>query len=346
MLCVQNVCLQTNLLFYTRSLVCQCCIAIVSDLFTFCGEAYSAGARNSIDHRTCKGAVNTADGFYCAAKLLPFELREAALKLPESERGAAEEFRLRTGRSFTVLLPDGEHEPAPGRRVLPSDVSQVLEAASRASVHSVAGELRRGFVTAPGGVRVGVCGTASQDGGVRDVSSMNIRIPREMPGIGAAAARRLLAPVRSVLIISPPGGGKTTFLRELVRLASSSGVRVSLADERGEIAAAHGGVPQFDVGPCTDVLTGAERAQGALTLLRSMSPQVIAMDEISEPEDAAAVLSIANCAVKIFATAHADCMDDLSRREIYRSLMSAGVFDAVAVIKNRHGAREYEVTQL
>lgn len=132
--------------------------------------------------------------------------------------------------------------------------------------------------------------------------------------------KKLCAAKDNVLIISPPGGGKTTFLRECIRAISSSGVRVAVCDERGELAAVFRGVPQFDIGPMSDVMTDIPKSEAALMLLRSMNPQVIAMDEISSPEDCRAAASAVGCGVRVIATAHAAAVSDLKRRNVYRFL--------------------------
>ena len=285
------------------------------------------------------------DGFFSAAELLPRYLREKAEAQPLSVRQRTEEFRLRTGRPAALRLPEGELH-LDGTAVTPELLAEVLEQATRASYHAVTGQLRRGFINAPGGVRVGVCGTAVLDGGVRsmrEISSLCIRIPRQIPGAG----REVIPLVKndSVLILSPPGGGKTTFLRELVRTVSDGGVRVCLADERGELAGMYGGTAQFDVGRCTDVMTGAPKAEAAMLLLRAMGPEVVAMDEISAPEDAAAVEMLQGCGVRIFATAHADGRQTAERRPVYARLTESGAFQKLVRISGS-AARRYEVETL
>ena len=282
--------------------------------------------------------------FQRAAALLPEPLLHAAAALPARERTACEELRLRVGRPCALRLPEGERQLSP-EAVTARTLAAVLEKATGASLHAFADELRRGFVCAAGGVRVGVCGTAVCRAGaveaLRDVSSLCIRVARPVPGAGREVLPLLAG--KSVLVLSPPGGGKTTFLRELVRTVSDSGVRVALADERGELAGASGGVPGFDVGQRTDVLTGAPKAEAALLLLRAMAPEVVAMDEVSAPEDAAAIETLLGCGVRIFASAHAADRAALLRRPVFRRLLERGAFDVLVRISGRGGARTYGV---
>ena len=286
--------------------------------------------------------------FEKAAGLLPPGLRRAALALPAAERAAGEEVRLRLGRAPTLRLPAGER-PFADAPVTAETLSAVLEAATSASLHACAEQLRRGFVTAPGGVRVGVCGTAvCEDGTVRTlrgVSSLCLRVARPVPGAGRDILPLLAG--KSVLICSPPGGGKTTFLRELVRTRSDAGVRVALADERGELAALGAdGVPGFDVGRYTDVLSGAPKAEAALMLLRAMGPETVAMDELARDADAAAVLSLLGCGVRVFATAHGADRAALERRPALRGLLERRAFDCLVRIRGAGAGRTYEVDTL
>ena len=194
-----------------------------------------------------------------AARVLPLRLRQEALSLLPADRERAEELRLRCGQPLTAVLPEGERtlgrEPVTGR-----DLEQLLELASRASVHTVLDQLRRGYLTVEGGHRVGLCGTAVN---LRNLSSASVRVARQ--GLGAAEPvwDKLTGPdgcLESTLILAPPGAGKTTLLRDLIRMASD-GVhmvpqRVGVADERGEIAALWNGRPQLAVGRRTDVPRG------------------------------------------------------------------------------------------
>lgn len=286
-------------------------------------------------------------GLEKALWLLPGELRKALRQLPDRLTEEACEIRLRRGRAPALTLPDGEY-PLPGAAaVTDDDLARVLELASGASPYAAADCLRRGFLTANGGVRVGFCGRfpAGERGlwSRDDLFSVCIRIPRDVKGIGARFCSR---PFPSTLILSPPGGGKTTLLRDMVRALSNEGTRVGLCDERGEIAALSESGAGFDVGERTDVLSDCPKVRAAMILLRCMSPELIAMDEISEPEDADACRSAAYCGVSLLATAHAADASELSRREVYRTLQSERVFTRAVVIRVTGGRRTYEEVRL
>lgn len=294
--------------------------------------------------------MRDSEGFENAAALLPPDMRAELTELPGPLREGAEELRLRSGRRPALLLPEGE-SPVGRRTVQPRDLDTVLENATRASAHTALESVAAGFVTLRGGCRVGLCGeTVVREGGVRSIrrlSSLSIRIPRQHRGCAAQVYGKLLeAGLPDTLIISPPGAGKTTLLRELVRLISEGGRRVSLIDERGEAAGVWEGLPLFDVGPCTDVMTGAPKPEAAAMLIRAMTPQVLAMDEITTPSDVEAARSATGCGVRLIATAHAGSARELAARPVYRPLLADGIFKMAVVIERRGGERRYRLEVL
>ena len=234
-----------------------------------------------------------------AATFLPQKFRAVAQALSAEEKRNVRELRLRAGCGFTVFVNGTEKLLL--RDVTAEDLSDVLELATESSLHCARTSVAQGFVTVRGGHRVGLCGSVvkNADGvlGIRELSSVSIRIAKEIKGIsdGVYDAVMCNGSFRNTLIVAPPGCGKTTLLRELVRKLSDRGLRISLVDERGEIAAKYRGVPQLDVGRCTDVLDGVDKARGSMMLLRTMTPDVIAMDEISDETDCRAVKSIFGC---------------------------------------------------
>ena len=291
-----------------------------------------------------------------ACALLPGRLRAAAMSIDRRQKAEAEELRLRITRPLHLALPQGEL-PLPQTRVTRSDLEQVLDRATEYSRYAAAETLRHGYLTAAGGFRVGVCGTALPSGGenegVRDVSSLTIRIPRVREGAAQPVLPELVEDARplSTLVLSPPGGGKTTLLRDLVRLLSQGGPlcppqRVALVDERGELAAVHRGRPQLEVGRRTDVAEGCPKAQGLMLLLRAMNPQVLAVDEITAPEDVRALTAAAGCGVTLLATAHGEGRAGLERRPLYRPLLEEGLFRFLVRIRREGERRIYTIEEL
>lgn len=227
------------------------------------------------------------------------------------------ELRLRLGRPPRLItmggfrdLPDTIDE---------TDLNYIINAASRYSPWN-AETLRDGYLTAPGGHRIGVCGEGSGEG-FRRITSLCIRIARDVHGIAKG-----LPTDGSLLLLGPPGSGKTTLLRDLIREVSRE-YTVSVVDERREL------FPEgFQTGDNTDVLLGIPKPRGIDMVLRSMGPQVIAMDEITSEANCAALVRAAWCGVRLLATAHASSVSDLFARTVYRPLTDTGLFSKAVVL--------------
>lgn len=277
-----------------------------------------------------------------ALSLLPAHWREAVgLRIRE-----AEEIRLRTGRRPSLLLR-GEELPFSGDGVTETDLLRILEKATGASLHAVQSSLSEGFVNFRG-IRIGVCGMAAMAEGktsvFRHVSSLAVRIPRECRGICREQIDALLREgFQNTLVVGPPGAGKTTALREMIRRLSDNGYRVGVADERNELASLDEAGQAFDLGRCTDALIGLPKERATLMLLRGMNPLIIAMDEITREEDAGAIAQICGCGVGILASAHAGCKEDLWKRPAYRQLLDRGFFSRLLFVRAEKAGREYRL---
>lgn len=290
-----------------------------------------------------------------AAAVLPGPLRDGLRALGEDRLEEAEEFRLRRGFPMTVLLPEGERETN-GPPVGEDELRQVVENATQCSAHTALDRVRQGFVTLRGGHRIGLCGSVTKKDGrivtLRELSSLSIRVARSVPGLAKPLLPELTEDGRflSTLILAPPGAGKTTLLRDLVRvLSDGEGCpphRVSVADERGEIAALWRGEPQLYVGRHTDVLDGCSKSEGLSILIRGMDPQVAAADELGGSEDVRAAEEAAGCGVAVLATAHGAGLEDLRRRPACRELLELGAFRRLVVLERRGAVRSVRVEAL
>ena len=239
----------------------------------------------------------------------------------------AREVRLRPGQGAAVTLPDGVWR---GRyRLTPQDVLQAAQALTGHALAARQAELSQGFAPLPGGHRLGVCGVMGPKG-FTEITSLCVRLAHEVKGVGKDVFPFLKD--ASVLIIGPPGAGKTTLLRDLARLSSLDGTQVGIADERGEIAACRNGIPQLDVGPNTDVITGMGKAKALLLLIRAMSPHLVATDELGGPEDAAAVMEACWCGVRVLATVHGGSVGDVMERQGMAALFHQGIFQTIVML--------------
>lgn len=211
----------------------------------------------------------------------------------------------------------------------------VVQRVCEYSVYNRQHEILGGYVTLRGGHRAGLCGTAVTDGktitNLRDLSSLNLRFAREIKGCATALLRRI-QPTNGVLLCGEPGSGKTTLLRDLARQLSAQ-YRVSLIDERGELAASVGGIPQNDVGLC-DVYGGYPKALAMECAIRSMSPEIIICDEVSTA-DVSSLLQCVHCGAAVIATAHARTSEELRRKPVFRRLVQTGAFGSLVFLDDR-----------
>lgn len=239
----------------------------------------------------------------------------------------AEEIRLRVGQPLEILYAD-EKEKKIGL-LTEAHMREVLNYLSGYCVYALEEELRQGYFTLEGGHRIGVSGRASYEkkGNINCmkmlscISGLNIRLAHERKGCASVLIPWLYCGenVYHTFFFAPPGVGKTTYLRDCIRLLSAgnrmrAGKKVGVVDERSEIAACYRGIPQNDLGPRTDVLDNCPKEPGIYMLLRSMSPQIIAVDELGLAEDFAAVADCARCGVSVLGTIHAGAVSEVMQR--------------------------------
>ncbi len=254
-----------------------------------------------------------------------------------------QEIRLRVGHPVILLYQNEE-------RILKyivceRDLNETMEYVSNYSLYAYENELRQGFITIEGGHRVGVAGQVlSEQGNVKkmkQISSLNIRISHEVIDCAEPIFPYITynKQVCHTLIISPPKCGKTTMLRDVIRQISNGnkwvkGCTVGVVDERSELAGCYQGIPQNHVGMRTDVLDCCPKAEGMLMLIRSMSPQVIAVDEIGSADDVRAMEYAMHCGCKMIATVHGNSMEEIRKKPILDDLIRKRRFERYIVLRN------------
>ena len=217
-------------------------------------------------------------------------------------------------------------------------MNDTLECICNHSLYAYEDEIRQGFITVCGGHRVGVAGKIILDGTrikcIRHISFLNIRVAHEIKGCSGDVLPYIYGDgkLMNTLIVSAPCHGKTTLLRDIIRVVSDGGMTVGVVDERSEIAACYKGVPQNDVGMRTDVLDCCPKASGMMMLVRTMAPDLIAVDEIGGQQDVDAIFGVINCGCRLLATAHGYSMDDVRDRAGIRRLVENRVFERYVVL--------------
>ena len=255
------------------------------------------------------------------------------------------ELRIRAGRPIFAYRLGKEHEI--GYKPTASDIAETIERISQYSLYAMEEELRMGYITLPGGHRVGVVGRVIAEGGliktIRPISGLNIRISRAVLGCGDRIFPQIIESELeselqkrlpyNTMIISPPGCGKTTLLRDIIRkLSDEAELTVGVVDERSEIGGSYKGIAQNDVGIRTDLLDGCPKAEGMILLLRAMAPDVIAVDELGGCGDAIAVENVSNAGVRLLCTVHGYGLDDIRIRPSLRTILEKGIFRRFVVL--------------
>lgn len=254
-------------------------------------------------------------------EIVPRRMRQSVDSLG---RHTLQELRMRQGAPPELVM--GGHSQWLDMNCSREDIVFCIQSASRYSPWA-AESIGRGFLTAPGGHRLGLCGLALYRNGcvtgMRDITSICIRVARDYPGIASDAPM-----TGSVLILGAPGWGKTTLLRDLIRYRSQF-TQVAVVDERGEL------FPDgFDTGARTDILRGCRKEQGMEQVLRTMGPGCIALDEITAAQDCDGLLRAAGCGVNILATAHASSLEEFQNRPLYKPLVERKIFQHILMMQS------------
>lgn len=298
------------------------------------------------------------DGKDSLIQLFPLKLR-ALFNSTAAVVGNLEEIRLRTGKPVIVRLHgrelfvdrDGQFTDKEEHAYCmeEGELSAVLNQICHDSVYAYEDELKQGFIAVAGGHRVGLTGQAvvEEDGRLRTmkyISGMNIRVAHEIKGAADAVLPFLYEDGRllNTLIISPPGCGKTTLLRDIIRQVSNGnsngrGMTVGVVDERSEIAGSCMGIPQNDVGIRTDVLDACPKVHGMMMLIRSMAPEVVAIDELGTGEDVHAMQRVSACGCRLLATVHGYCLEELKEKVYMENVLQERLFSRFVILDREEG---------
>lgn len=306
------------------------------------------------------------------SQLFPVHIRGFLSQIPWQK--GLEEIRIRIGQPMEFFYDTGIRYLAIGEgtcmfcgewelrsglkefyRTTRKDIAEMLNYISNYSLYAYKEELKQGYITVEGGHRIGIAGSVTLEqgkiAGIHHISFLNLRVAHERKGCAKAIIPyiRSKSSIYNTLLLSSPGAGKTTYLRDSIRMLSAgseehAGLKVCVVDERSEIAACYMGVPQNDLGPRTDVLDGCGKAEGMQMLIRSMSPQVLAVDELGTERDFLAVEQAVYSGSRVLGTVHAGDIPELSGKPHLRKWMEKKVFKRYVFIEREmDGNRSFRI---
>ena len=266
----------------------------------------------------------------------------------ENERENIEEIRLRINQNLVIKI--GQDLKEINYKITQNELEEIYENISEKSIYSYTKQISEGFITIKGGNRVGIVGSAVVNNGqvinINYISSLNFRIASQRIGCSNRIIEDIIDnknnDIYNTLIVSPPGCGKTTLLRDIVRNISNgikvigfAGKTVGVVDERGEIASMYRGVPQNDVGIRTDVIDNMPKPEAMRILVRSMAPDVIACDEIGSTEDIKAIDYAMCSGVKGIFTAHGKNLDEINKNPELSKLLNKKIFERIILLNSK-----------
>ena len=305
------------------------------------------------------------DRFNEAACVVAERLKIILNQVPQSIKDKAQEIRLRINKPIVIETAEGAKFlnkdgftnsilNSLAMKVTKQDIQESFQNICEYSVYSHQSELKNGYITIKGGHRVGICGTAVLDNNeiksIRDISSINIRIARQVIGAANEVLTFVNKDFEGILLAGPPSCGKTTVLRDLARQLSYQGEnKVVVVDERSEISGTYNGIAQNDLGLC-DVLNGYPKAEGIMQAVRVLSPEIIICDEVGGKSEIEAIKESLNTGVKFIASAHASSAPDLMKRPQIKHLLSTGAFSKVILLTGKESpsliSNVYEVGEI
>jgi stage III sporulation protein AA len=278
---------------------------------------------------------------------LPKNIADLISQIPPNQKEELEEIRIRINRPIEITTK-GAPRFLP-YIIKPDDAFHLMNKISHFSIYTLEEELKQGFITVSGGHRIGLAGKVILEGGkvkaIRDISSFNIRIAREKTGIAEPILPYIFqGRWMHTMVIGPPQTGKTTLLRDIARIASSGSIgrgiqamKVGIVDERSEIAGCVNGIPQLTFGDRIDVLDACPKAEGMMMMIRSMSPDILIVDEIGRKEDAEAIQEAVHAGITLMMTTHGTSIEEVKKRPSLRKILEQGIFQRFVVLSRASG---------
>lgn len=276
-------------------------------------------------------------------RVLPSYISNEIIKLNCSQN--ITEIRLRT--KCKVILICGKNEMVLNCIVTPKTILDILLNVSKNSIYAIQNDINNGFVVIRGGHRIGISGEVvyvdDKIKNIKNICSLNIRVARQIYGCADLVLPKIISgnTFLNTLIVSPPGCGKTTLIRDIIRQISNGipslnfkGKNVALIDERGEIASVYEGIPSLDVGIRTDIMSNVNKASGMKMMIRSMAPDIIATDEIGKKEDIVAIKEAILSGVKVIFTMHGDSIKSILKNENIKELLNLNIFSKIILLSN------------
>ncbi|WP_047979944.1 stage III sporulation protein AA [Ornithinibacillus contaminans] len=277
-------------------------------------------------------------------RLFPTEIQTELNRTIHNRWGTLQEIRIRLNQPVELIFDQGVEWIA---LIKPTKkhISFIMNQLSEFSLYRMEDELREGYITIDGGHRVGIAGKVNTISGavkaIQYITFLNIRIAKEKIGVATPVVPFLYdGRFLHTLIVGSPQSGKTTLIRDVIRIISSGwnhvpAKKVGVVDERSEIAACLKGVPQHDLGKRTDVLDACPKAEGMMMMIRSMSPDILVVDEIGSDKDAQALTNAINAGVTVICTIHGQSLEEIKRRPAIKSLLEKQVFQRIILLQGQ-----------
>lgn len=276
-------------------------------------------------------------------RIFPDHIVRLLLSISEKSLVNLQEIRIRTNRPIELIFES--YFKTVQYKITGEDLAFIINQISDYSLYRLSNELREGYITIQGGHRIGLAGQVITSKGnvetIKHIRFLNIRIAKEKLNVAKQLIKYLYKDqYLNTLIVGPPQTGKTTYLRDISRLISSGwgqirAEKVAIIDERSEIAACKDGIPQHRVGNRTDVMDACPKAEGMMMVIRSMSPDVIVVDELGSERDIRALLEAINAGVTVISTIHGDSLGQLKKRPSLRAIFDENIFQRIIILKHK-----------